>query len=203
MLDMNLEEKKMPNWCDNTVVITHEDDAFIQRIEDAYHADKLISEFYPCPQELQDTTAGRVGSDDSYEQKLLKFRQELNLEYFGAKDWYDWQVSHWGTKWDIASDNGNCDRQEKMITLSFCSAYSPPTGFYDTLVEMGCSVQAYYYEGGCCFCGEYFDGVDECYDITGDSLWVKENIPSAIDEAFNISENMKYWEEENMEEENA
>jgi len=188
----------MPNWCNNTLYLEHDDDSMIQKVEDAYRADKLISEFYPCPPELTETVAGRAGDNESYAQRLLEFKQKLNLEFFGAKDWYDWQVNNWGTKWDIAHDNGgDSDRQEKRIRISFCSAYSPPTGFYDKLLELGFSVSAYYYESGCCFCGQYSEGVDECYDISGGSEWVKENIPEVIDLEFGIAEDMSYWEEEN------
>ena len=190
---------KMPNWCNNTLYLSHDDDSMIQRVEDAYRADKLISEFYPCPQELHETIAGRAGDNESYAQRLLEFKQKLNLEFFGAKDWYDWQVSHWGTKWDIGGNGGDSDRQQNRIRISFVSAYTPPTGFYDKLLELGFSVSAYYYESGCCFCGQYSEGVDECYDINGDSEWVKENIPEVIDLEFGISEDMFYWEEEEKE----
>jgi hypothetical protein len=55
-----------------------------------------------------------------------------------------------------------------------------------------------YYEAGMGFCGTYNseDG-GESYDITGDSSWVELNIPSDIDAQFNISEQMREWEEEN------
>ena len=190
----------MPNWCNNTLYLSHDDDSMIQKVEDAYRADKLISEFYPCPPELTETIAGQAGDSDSYAQRLLEFKQKLNLEFFGAKDWYEWQVKNWGTKWDIAHDNGgDSDRQQNRIRISFVSAYAPPTGFYDKLLELGFSVSAYYYESGCCFCGQYSEGVDECYDINGGSEWVKENIPEVIDLEFGISEDMSYWEEEEKE----
>ena len=190
----------MPNWCNNTLYLSHDDDSMIQKVEDAYRADKLISEFYPCPPELTETISGRAGDSDSYAQQLLDFKEQLNLKYFGSKNWYDWQVKNWGTKWDIAHDNGgDSDRQQNRIRISFCSAYAPPTGFYDKLIELGFSVSAYYYESGCCFCGQYFEGIDECYEISGGSEWVKENIPEVIDLEFGISEDMSYWEEEEKE----
>jgi len=54
-------------------------------------------------------------------------------------------------------------------------------------------------EGG--FVGEWIDGEDYCYQIEGNSEWVRENIPEHLDEAFAISEGMEQWEEEANEEE--
>lgn len=40
----------MPNWCFNTITISHEDPAMIQRLVKASEDDKVLTEFLPCPE---------------------------------------------------------------------------------------------------------------------------------------------------------
>jgi len=162
----------MPNYCHNTLEISHNDPAMIARAKTAFEERRLLQEFCPFPKEL--------------------------IEY---KNWWDWCVNEWGTKWDVGGDDG-CITSEtpNSLSLSFYSAWSPPTEAYRKLEELGFSITAYYYEGGCAFCGYYNEGMDDCFSIDGNSKWVKENIPDYIDEAFCISENMAEWEAENKEE---
>jgi len=194
----------MPNSCDNTLDLTHEDPAMIERAKNAFKENKLLSEFCPCPKPLYETVSGYIGEEGSYERKLNEFKQQLNVEYFGHKNWYDWCVNEWGTKWDIGEEGG-CINQEdpNSISFSFQSAWSPPTGAYAKLVDMGFEVYALYYESGMGFCGCFDQGIDDCYSIDGNSESVKDSIPDYIDEAFCISESMAEWEEENREEEDV
>ena len=61
---------------------------------------------------------------------------------------------------------------------------------------MGFAIRAYYYEGGMGFCGSWIDGEDNYYNIEEyKSDWVKENIPSDIDEYMGISDCMELDEE--------
>ena len=39
----------MPNWCDNTVYITHDDPKKIQILVDAWKANKFFGTIYPEP----------------------------------------------------------------------------------------------------------------------------------------------------------
>ncbi len=197
----------MPNWCSNTLEISHEDKKMMKRVVKGYNKNGLLREFIPVPKELIDTVAGCLGSPDSYEQKLLSYREKLNIEHFGYKNWYDFCVAEWGTKWDIGCGDGYDkltlkDIKNNTIKIGFDSAWSPPTDAYEKLYEMGFQIRAMYYEGGCCFCGIWDNGIDESYDIQGNSNWVKRNIPREIDEEFAISMNMAEWESE-REAENA
>ena len=90
----------MPNWCENSLTLTHEDSSMIDRAEKAIKDGNLFSEFHPCPKELQDTASGFFGNE-GYAAELQKFTEELNKKYFGYRDWYDWNLANWGTKWDI------------------------------------------------------------------------------------------------------
>jgi hypothetical protein len=195
----------MPNWCSNTLTISHEDKAMMKRVVKGYNKNGLLREFIPIPKELTDTVSGTVGSKESYEQRLLEERQKLNREFFGYTDWYSFCVAEWGTKWDIGHGDGYGkltmkDIKNNTVRIGFDSAWSPPIEAYKKLSDMGFSIKALYYEGGCCFCGIWDNGDDEYYDIKGNSDWVKLNIPEEIDVEFCISENMEIWEDE---EENA
>jgi hypothetical protein len=172
----------MPNWCDNTVYITHDDPKKIQVLVDAWKENKFFGTIHPEPDytkvKVKPTFPSIKGNDDP-----------VNPE----SAWWDWRVQNWGTKWEITTDEAYIDIQENEIRASFATAWSPPTGIFDKLVDQGYGVNALYYEGGCCFCGQYVDGSDETYDISGNWLDVKNNIPDNIDLEFGITESMKEW----------
>jgi hypothetical protein len=203
----------MPNWCNNTLIISHPDRAMMKRVIKAYNQNRLLDEFIPIPLELKE---GAMNIDElrkirnwEYKKELDAMREQLNTKYFGFKDWYDYCVSEWGTKWDVGHGDGYNtkllkDIDKNTLHLGFDSAWSPPIRAYEKMIEMGFSIRAYYYEGGCAYCGVWEDGVDEEYSIDGKSEWVSENIPKEIDDEFCISESMAEWESENeKEEENA
>ena len=192
----------MPNWCNNTLELQHEDPAMITRAKRAFAEGKFLNEFAPVPQALQ-IVAGRVGADDEPEQIKLHEQTMHNLSTYGYANWYDWCVNEWGTKWDVGGDDYNEPQQDSpnKITMSFDSAWAPPTAAMDKFMDLGFSVRLYYYEPGMCFAGIYSDEGDDYYDIGGmTSAQVAEDIPSELDEMFGISECMaEYEEEENQE----
>ena len=177
----------MPNWCDNTVYITHDDPKKIQILVDAWKANKFFGTIYPEPDynkvEVRPTFPQIKGNNDPVKPESA---------------WWDWRVQNWGTKWEITTDEAYIDIHENEIRVGFSTAWSPPTGIYDRLVNDGYSVDAYYYESGCAFCGHYSDGNDETYGIDGNWEWVRNNIPDSIDTEFCISESMKEWAMEEL-----
>jgi hypothetical protein len=198
----------MPNWCNNTITISHDDMAMMKRVVKGYNQNKLLDEFIPIPLELKE---GAMNSSElmkirnwEYKKELDKVREELNRKYFGYKDWYDYCVSEWGTKWDIGRDSAPTmlmkDIKDKTVTFDFDSAWSFPSSAYEKLVDMGFSITAYYFEGGMGFCGMWENGSDDYYSIEGNSEWVLNNIPASINQHFGISDNMAEWEAENAEE---
>lgn len=192
----------MPNWCNNTLELKHADPLMIERAKKAYENDGLLNEFIPVPYELSQGSNWKDydKQNHEYQKELQNARQALNMKYFGYKDWYDFCVSEWGTKWDVHGEGRPAVLEGDTLILSFDSAYSPPIEAYKKLENMGFEVWALYYESGMMFCGVYGQGEDEFYDIDGDSEWVKENIPQYLDEEFCISESMAEWEQENAEE---
>ncbi len=113
------------------------------------------------------------------------------------KDWYEWNISNWGTKWDIGSDNGEVHGLNPTIvgneaTMSFDSAWSPPVGLYKELVLRGFRVVASYFEPGMAYCGVWTDG-DDLYIEYGDD---KGLIPVQVWEDYNLDE---FFEDDEVE----
>ena len=189
----------MPNWCNNNLTLEHDDPQMIQRAYDALERGEFLQEFIPCPKELTETVSGHCG--DGYAQELNQFKMELNLKYFGSKDWYDWNVSNWGTKWDVGEQGCSDIRPDgRMLHTYFDSAWSPPVNAYAKLEELGFTVNAMYYEGGMAFAGAYGSGNDEEINLEGMSADDIEQHYPEIDQAFGIAESIREYEAENQEE---
>ena len=185
----------MPNWCSNFVEVSHEDPAKIKALAEAMENGEFLNHVIPVPQELKDTMSGSYG--DEAKQAELERRTKENIEKYGAGNWFDFCCARWGTKWDVDCQ-GQVDLHPEgtLVTASFDSAWSPPVGVYEELVEQGYTVRAYYYESGMCFAGIWDNGSDDCYSDWGDSQGAKDMLPEELDEFFAISESMAEYEEE-------
>ena len=192
----------MPNWCNNSVELYHNDPAMIERARTAFNDGRLLDEFIPVPKDLH-IVAGSVGDQYSPEQKKLEEDTARNLATHGYGNWYDFCVNEWGTKWDIGADGNPAQDIPGGLMLGFDSAWAPPVGAYEKLTEQGFSIRAMYYEPGMAFAGIWEDGFDDFYEYGGmNSEQIAEELPVELDEAFGISESVAEWEEENKEEEN-
>ena len=195
----------MPNWCDNQLSITGPN-SVIDKIEkivkddDSHENNGLLNFFHPMPKELEGTTS--PSSSAKKPQPMIE----------GFDCWYDWRVHNWSTKWEVCEFYG-VDRQyhseqsegESTISFGFSSAWAPPINAYEKFLENNsdCSVRAFYYEGGCDFMGEWYDGVDDCYAPSDykstDDFW-QDGVGSTLDDTFNITESMAEYEAEQEEE---
>jgi len=192
----------MPNWCNNSVEIYHDDPAMLERVRTAFNDGRLLDELIPVPTSLR-IVSGRCGADDNPEQIALEAAQKNNIEVHGYKDWYDYCVSEWGTKWDVGADGNPAQDIPGGLLLGFESAWSPPTTAYSKLEDLGFRIRAMYYEGGMAFAGVWDNGNDDYYEYGGwDSKEIAETLPVELDEAFGISESVAEWEEENKKEQN-
>jgi hypothetical protein len=189
----------MPNWCNNSVEIYHEDPAMIERVRTAFNDGRLLAEFIPIPQSLR-IVAGCVGDPD--EQKKLEEDTARNREVHGYGNWYDYCVNEWGTKWDVGADGNPAQDIPGGLMLGFESAWAPPCAAYEKLTEQGFRIRAMYFEPGMAFAGIWEDGIDDFYEYGGlDSAGIAEELPVELDEAFGISESAAEWEAENAEDE--
>jgi len=149
----------MPNWCANKLTVEHDDLVMLDRFVRAYNAGTVCNEFIPKPKDIGD-------------------------------GWFDWCVNNWGTKWDVGADVGT-EREERhglratvvgnQANCSFDSAWSPPIGLYEKLVELGYNVKASYWEPGMAFCGIYDNGFDNYVEYTS-----KDMIPVALWNEFDM-----------------
>jgi hypothetical protein len=189
----------MPNWCNNSVEIYHDDPKMIERVRTAFNGEGLLQEFIPVPKELTDTVSGSMGED---QREAHEAQQAANVKKYGYANWYDFCVNEWGTKWEIGADGNPAQDIPGGLMLGFDSAWSPPIAAYEKLQAMGFRITAMYYESGMAFAGVWDNGDDDYYEYGGmDSKEIAETLPSALDEAFGISESVAEWEAENAEDE--
>ena len=190
----------MPNYCNNVVEIRGP-----QKVVKALVDHRLdFMKIYPYPKDL-DIVAGRSGADDSPEQIQLVAAEESNLKKYGYKNWYDWCVSEWGTKWNAGgSDNADMqidfdeDGDDSIALFQFDTAWAPALGVLQKLRDdhPELSIECRYHEPGVGFFGVWTDGHDRCYDnIEGskDTFWQSDD-GRLLDETFDIVESMQEWE---------
>lgn len=149
----------MPNWCLNKLTVSHTDKAAMDRFVKAYNKGALCNEFLPIPE-----------------------------GYLEDGRWYDWCVANWQTKWDVGSDNNEAHGLNPTVvgnqaTMTFDSAWSPPIGLYERLVELGFDVEATYWEPGMAYCGLWQDGEDHYVGYTRHDM-----IPKRLWDEYNMGE---------------
>ena len=192
----------MPNWCNNTITISGPK-AKIKAVWDQANQQDggLLSAMSPPPENMFKGSLGQKEQQECLEQ--------------GIPNWYDWQSSNWGTKWDVSTEGLEYveDGETATITGWFDSAWAPPIGAYETFCDDmdNCSLEATYEEGGMDFAGIYSNGDDQYME--GLSEWCEavvkgtcalEDTPELfqkLDEEFELIENRREWIEEAMEEE--
>lgn len=204
----------MPNWCENEMTISHKDPAMMQKAVEAWNSGKFLGVLVPEPdysvtpvaQTYPHITAQFAKTEEEKAAALA------NAPKIREDAWWDWRVQNWGTKWDIGNDSSRdpatLDDDGLSMWVWFDSAWSPPVDAYLKLEELGFEIKAYYHESGCCFCGKFEDGQDECYDINipegmRADEWLEENIPADILNSLNLVENYQDWQDIEEEEENA
>ena len=149
--------------------------------------------------------AGRSGADDSPEQKAVVAAEESNLKKYGYKNWYDWCVSEWGTKWNAGgSDNADMqidfdeDGDDSIALFQFDTAWAPALGVMQKLMDTHpeLSIECRYHEPGVGFFGVWTDGSDRCYEFenfTGsqDPFWTQHQDGLLLDEHFGLVEQLQ------------
>ena len=125
----------MPNWCQqNLVVVGPADDltALKTAVFDGSERGDL-NHLVPVPAELANTVAGFFG--DPEEQAKQAATEQANMEKYGFKDWYDWCVENWGTKWgacDVDMDTESIHGPEYW-SGHFQSAWCPAEGLIKSI----------------------------------------------------------------------
>jgi len=114
----------MPNWCENSLLVTGDERELAEFKEKAKSkgTDLEVNNFLPTPKELLDGTSPYQGDDKSKEELIKKY---------GAADWYDWQVKNWGVKWSVAADL--ISENPESLLYGFNSAWDSPIKFFEKI----------------------------------------------------------------------
>ena len=193
----------MPNYCNNVVEIRGPAASVKPLVDHRLDFQKI----HPMPKDL-DITAGREGPDDSPEQKALVAKEKANLKKYGHKNWYDWCVAEWGTKWNAGGDNDAMmvdydeDQADTAIALfQFDTAWAPALGVLERLKsdhpELWISCR--YSEPGMGFYGRWEDGQDECYQSEQHNskhpFW-STDLGHQLNDEFGIQDTLAEYESE-------
>lgn len=144
----------MPNWCYNSATISgpkQDLDKFVQAITVSQGEYDLTLPF-PTPNELVETTAGHYTAEPNanwakllangeitqeWHDELVRknaegyAKDQANLAEYGYKNWYDWNIDNWGTKWsprveDFDFHEDTVDGQWR-VEVRYDTAWAPPT----------------------------------------------------------------------------
>lgn len=167
----------MPNWCSNSCRMTAPmDHPMMVNIKDELDRGENAQWFQavvPVPQALLDAPA-RAGSPVTEDEEKLEAA-------FGYKNWYDFCMAEWKTKWEARVHKYEIDGDS--ITVWFDTAWSPPDGIYEAMHKAGISVEAAYCEGGMGYMGWWKDG-EECVVDMPNGSFDEDSFHYEIDKFF-------------------
>ncbi len=188
----------MPNWTSNVITIKHDDKSLIDQIEATNGtAAGVLATIIPCPEELNDedlTTWSRGPEQEARDAKKAALKAK-----YGFESWYDWNIAHWGTKWDLCEPNIT-RVDDNTVTIDCQTAWSPPIAAFETMISRGYEVRALYMGEGCEYAGIFDNGQDDYYGNFANSRDAQKRLPQELDDMFNIVETLEEYERENEEE---
>lgn len=124
----------MPMALRNTEASSRTDDAIYYYLAKT-NQEEMVSCILRHPQfYTMDRFANRSEKELNEYLEIGKKYVEIFKEY-GAKDWYDWSICHWGTKWN-AYDTYLETLDEYSVILSFQTAWSGVPNIIQKLTEM-------------------------------------------------------------------
>lgn len=108
---------------------------------------------------------------------------------------YGTAVEAWGTKWDVSQCSADFIGDE--LTLSFDTAWGPPTTAYTTYTDANddMHIEASYYEPGMCFVGEYDSGLgtDNSFEIDYENEDWADDIPQNLIDEWGLDSEYEQW----------
>jgi len=139
----------MPNWVYNSIKVTGPEDileSFKQKA--AEPRPQIINE--PTKNEdgtlnWQDTTQviKWIDNDPICMWNFDYPDDEIIQEYFGKNEkspyhWYNWNIAHWGTKWDV--NHARLHEKEGELFYEFDTPWSPPEVWFAILARDYCEL---------------------------------------------------------------
>jgi len=147
----------MPNWCRNSIAISHNDPAMIERMAEC--KGNVLQTFIPCP------------FDPDKDQRWYDWR----VNNWGTK---------WDIELNDVTIGTHFDGSGKTLYAEFDSAWSPPIEAYNKLRESGFVITAMYKELGMMFAGIYDSDGEENIETRidfEDSDW-RDKMPEQLAE---------------------
>ena len=150
----------MPNWCNNRVTVFSDDTESVKKIKEIFESKdsvfgKIIQEpdWKRLPNEKGEfpKVKQHFGKDGQLMFETHEFPDGKNDDR-----WYHWNISNWGTKWDITADSVDVGYEDsEQLELTFDTAWSPPEPICARLREMfpDLSFSWFYDEPGMEFAG--------------------------------------------------
>ena len=154
----------MPNWCNNRVDIYIKDEKNIEEFLEFIKGESDQGDIIPfsfasiMPEPDYETTPvaktfpqAKAAMAKTEEDKAVALKNEPTIR---EDSWRDWRLQNWGTKWDLTKDI-QFDVEEDYIHMQFDTAWGPPQGIYNALVEKfpNISITWFYDEPGMQFAG--------------------------------------------------
>jgi len=182
----------MPNWCNNTITIRGDANKVKAIWDEAQKQQGLLAAMVPQPEDMFHGNLGEAERAECVEK--------------GIPNWYDWNVSNWGTKWDVGLEgleytvlaDGSAE-----ISGWFDSAWAPPIEALNTFSEANqdLSVECFYLETGMCFVGCWnSDSGDDYYEYADcNSNDVRDVVPDYLVSEFDLENMLAEWEEDEEE----
>lgn len=156
----------MPNWCDNSTIISNATPAQIERIVTAAESGRFFQEFMPEPDWRSTPNENGVFPSPAYSdwtgrpwqrRGCFNFPCSVFPDNSADQRWYGWRTDdqNWGTKWE--ADFQNIDASSGDVCLSYCTAWSPPSKCFINAMAIalpGCHIINTYQEPGNDFYGQ-------------------------------------------------
>ena len=150
----------MPNWCRNRVTVYGNEEE-VSKVADIFESkDTVFGKIIPSPD--WDNTPNEDGELPVRKEHKNPQTGEVSfvtMEFpkSGKNDdrWYNWNVTNWDTKWDIAGSVEIDEQDSEIIEINFNTAWSPPEAICTKLREMfpDLSFSWFYDEPGMEFAG--------------------------------------------------
>ena len=112
----------MPNWCENELIINSKD--------------KIALEDFIKKCEGKTKTIDHNGKTKKVETTLL-LNNLVPIPKRQEKNWYDWNIKNWGTKWEIDPDGLQRHKTNKnTYKYYFDTAWAPPCKWLETIGKL-------------------------------------------------------------------
>jgi hypothetical protein len=126
----------MPNWCEHDLYLSGpfaERERFLDPLRDGTG---WLQHYYPRPPELENCVvpiqivptqyeAERINAESPRRAAISEQTAKDLTERYGAYEWYDWSVKHWGCKWGV-SCLGVIRQDQHTTQLYGVTPWTPP-----------------------------------------------------------------------------